>query len=81
MGVRETLHLGGGPKPSADPNRPHAFKRLSDNWLGHGVPPMGGAGRGPDPAQVIGAAMQFTGQQCAICRRLPDDPIHDPVQD
>jgi hypothetical protein len=75
MGLRDLFRRRPPARP-ADPNRPHEFKRLSDNWLGHGVVPL----RGPAGAtvEIVGAAMQFTGQQCAICRRLPDDPIHDP---
>lgn len=76
MGIRDGLHLGHRePKQAPDPNHPHEFRRLSDNWLGHGVAPARGPG-GVD-AQIVGAAMQFTGQQCGICRRLPDDPIHE----
>lgn len=80
MGVRSARRLGQRQRPP-DPNHPHEFKRLSDNWVGHGVAPIFGPGRGPDAAQIVGAAMQFTGQECAICRRTPEDPIHQPVQD
>ncbi len=75
MGIRK--RTAGRP---ADPNRPHEFKRLSDNWVGHGVAPIDTIGE-MGSAPVVGAAMQFTGQQCAICRRTPEDPIHFPVQD
>ncbi len=82
MGIRETLHLGGSePEPPADPNRPHAFKRAGDAWIGHGVPPSNTVG-GPDGsmagAQIAG--LQFGDQHCAVCRRAETDPIHQPVE-
>jgi len=66
-----------------DPNRPHAFKRLSDTWLGGGVPPVGSMGsRLGTSASIVGAAYQFTSQRCAVpgCGRPRDALIHAPEE-
>ena len=79
MGLRDALHRK--PEPPADPNRQHAFKAPGDHWIGHGVPPSSMASTSPSGQAVAAviAGLQFAGQQCAICRRSQDDPIHAPA--
>ncbi len=76
MGLRET------PRPKertapADPNRPHAYRAPSDDWLGRGVPPSSMAFN--SPAAAIGTGLQFADRHCAVCRRDASDPIHYPA--
>jgi hypothetical protein len=43
-----------------DPNRPYAFKRAADAWIGHGVPPSNSIS-GPTIARL-----QFADQHCTV---------------
>ena len=78
MGIRKTLHHG-RPEPLIDPQRPHAFKALGDIWVTSGVPPAALAGTVEGTPAAIGAGLEFADRHCAVCRRLPDDPIHAPA--
>ncbi len=64
-----------------DPNRPHRFKPMSDGTLlGDGAPP---AVIAADPSGnsalggIIVTPASFAVRGCEVCRRPPDDPIHD----
>jgi hypothetical protein len=67
-------------KRHVDPSRPHRFKPGAAPVLGDGSAPAVVAS---DPTGswglpgIIVNASNFAEGDCEVCRRAPDDPIHD----
>ncbi len=68
------------PRRHVDPSRPHRFKPGAPAVLGDGSAPAVIASNPTGswgPPGIILNASNFAEVGCEICRRAPDDPIHD----